>query len=42
VIPLQVLGVIDVGVTDVGNNEMLANALSNTSSACLDNGYAIK
>src|SRR5882762_4683179 len=42
VIPLQALGVIDVGATDIGNNEMLANALSNTSSACLDKGYAVK
>ena len=41
-IPLQALGIIDVGATDVGNNEMLANALANTSSSKLENGYAIK
>jgi hypothetical protein len=42
VIPLQSLGIIDVGATDVGDNEMLANALANTSSSKVENGYAIK
>jgi hypothetical protein len=42
VIPLQALGVIDVGATDIGDNEMLANALANTSTVQLEKGYVIK
>jgi hypothetical protein len=42
VIPLQALGVIDVGASYVGDNEVLAHALANTSSSLLEGGYAIK
>jgi len=39
---LQSLGVIDVGATHVGDHEMLAYALANTSTKELQNGFAIK
>lgn len=42
VVPLQALGVIDVGATHVGDNEMLAHALANMSSEALEAGYAVK
>jgi hypothetical protein len=42
VVPLQALGVIDVGATHVGDNEMFAHALANTSSEVLEMSYAIK
>lgn len=42
VIPLQALSVIDVGASYVGDNEVLAHALANTSSSLLEGGYAIK
>lgn len=44
VIPLQSLGVVDVGATYVGENEALAHALANTAGPGLDqgSGYAVK
>jgi hypothetical protein len=41
-IPLQALGVIDVGATYVGNNEVLANAIANASNTNTQNGFAIQ
>ena len=42
VVALQALGVIDVGATYVGENEVLAHALANSSVNDLQNGFAIK
>ena len=42
VILLQALGVIDIGVSYMGDNEVLAHALTNASSVTLAGGYAIK
>ena len=42
VMPLQALGVIDVGATHVGDNEMLVHALANTSQEAIESGYAVK
>jgi hypothetical protein len=42
VIPLQALGVIDAGATYVGDNEVLANAMANTTSTSVQNGYVVK
>src|SRR5882672_6071590 len=41
VIPLQALGVIDVGATHVSNSEVLSNAMANTVSN-IDNEYAVR
>lgn len=42
VIPLQALGVIDVGASDVSDTSVLAHALANTSVAERQEGYAVK
>jgi|SRR5882762_1364654 hypothetical protein len=42
VIPLQSLGVVDVGATDVADRDILANALANVSTADIKKGYAIR
>ena len=42
VVALQALGVIDVGATYVGDNEVLAHALANSTSSSLEGGFAIK
>ncbi|KAH9025253.1 hypothetical protein EDB84DRAFT_1613857 [Lactarius hengduanensis] len=41
-IPLQSLGVVDVTATNVQENEILANALSNVARSDVANGWAIK
>ena len=42
VVSLQALGVIDMGAMDVGDNEVLAHALTNVSDDELQRGFAIK
>jgi hypothetical protein len=42
VIPLQALGVIDVGATYVGDNEVLANAMANASNTTVQNSYGVR
>jgi len=42
VIPLNSLGVIDVGATDVADQDVLANALANVSRLELGNSYAVQ
>lgn len=42
VIPLQALGVIDAGATNLGDSEILSNTMANTSSIGKENGYAIR
>lgn len=42
VIPLQALGVVNVGATYIGANEVLAHALANTSVTDTSTGYAVK
>jgi hypothetical protein len=42
VFPLQALGVIDVSTSYVGDNEVLANAMANTSTTNVRNGYAVR
>ena len=39
---LQALGVIDMGATYVGDNEVLTNALANISTNELQEGFVIK
>jgi hypothetical protein len=42
VIPLQALGVIDVGATQVSDNEVLANAMANASAKDVSGGYGVR
>ena len=42
VVALQALGVIDIGATYMGDNEVLAHALANSTSSSLQEGFAIK
>jgi hypothetical protein len=42
VIPLQALGVIDVGATYVSDNEVLANAMLNATAEDVSKGYGVR
>jgi hypothetical protein len=42
VFPLQALGVIDVSASYVGDSEVMANAMANTSSTNARSGYAVR
>jgi len=42
VVPLQSLGVVDAGATDVADNSVLAHAFAKISKSEVGQGYAVK